>query len=304
MRQNLIKQSVEDATVRVRTTVYYTRIPKKVLFSTLTKNNEFVFNHKMIEVRRNIPDGFLQVPSQAEITRGWREAIAAKVCFPTEEKLRYALPNVNIHAQQEDEDEGGLQDSFSKMKRIFLTSTRLVLVDPEGGSIIIEYPSIILHSVVATPPEIYCQLDLQGLQRDGQDVEVGEESFLELHIGVGETDPIELYEALCECACLHPGGDGDEDDGGYGGEDEYRGEDGYRGDGGVEYDDEDEYRGSESEDEDGDKEQASDGEQASDSEQVSDGEQVPDGEQVSDGEQDKSLLQGPAKFVCLDDAEK
>ncbi|PJF19554.1 hypothetical protein PSACC_00632 [Paramicrosporidium saccamoebae] len=186
----------------------------------------------MVELVNSIPEAFQRVPSQAEVTREWREAIAAQVHFATEEKLRYVLATVAVRADLDTGLDAGLdvnesvhkdevQSFFEKTNRLFLSSTRLVLVNPEGSSITIAYPSIILHSVIATPPEVYCQLDLTDLRLGGRSIELGEDAFLELHLGVD--DPIELYEALCECACLHPGIDESESEGE--GESESGGED-------------------------------------------------------------------------------
>lgn len=91
-----------------------------------------------------------------------------------------------------------------------VSPSRLVLVNEhKTASVSIDYPSIILHSTVSSPQtEVYCQVDATVIEMDENRLAL-QDAFLELHLVISD-DTVEVYEALCECANLHPGPDSDD----------------------------------------------------------------------------------------------
>lgn len=85
----------------------------------------------------------------------------------------------------------------------------LILFDSgeKRRGVAIEYPSIILHSLITKPTlQVYLQVSVDSIERDGSRLmlqnEGDDECFIEVTF---EGDDCErIYESLCECSTLHP----------------------------------------------------------------------------------------------------
>ncbi|KAF8753290.1 volume decrease after cellular swelling [Rhizoctonia solani] len=98
--------------------------------------------------------------------------------------------------------------------------TALAFVWPSGTGFTIEYPRITLHAVSRgeSGPSVYCQLDesAEGLCAPGGDEEQVDSEMREMKIIPSNPESViePIFEALSQCAALHPDpNDGGEDDG-------------------------------------------------------------------------------------------
>ncbi|KAF8674177.1 volume decrease after cellular swelling [Rhizoctonia solani] len=95
----------------------------------------------------------------------------------------------------------------------------LAFVWPSGTGFTIEYPRITLHAVSRgeSGPSVYCQLDesAEGPGAPGGDEEQVDSEMREMKIIPSNPESVEpIFEALSQCAALHPDpNDGGEDDG-------------------------------------------------------------------------------------------
>ncbi|PWZ02592.1 Calcipressin-domain-containing protein [Testicularia cyperi] len=139
--------------------------------------------------------------------------------------------------ETDDEDESASTAAVSKANvELYLTEAELVLFSPQAGTgITLSYLTIALHAVTRSPPAflvssnhaessasasasdgtfpgcLYCQLDLSA--ENGQEDEEDEGNFLEMYIVTPDESTLDqLFEALSQCASLHPSGGADEDE--------------------------------------------------------------------------------------------
>ncbi|KIK10240.1 hypothetical protein K443DRAFT_670864 [Laccaria amethystina LaAM-08-1] len=97
---------------------------------------------------------------------------------------------------------------------LYVLTSVLVFMSFAGQGFQIEYPAITLHAVSRSDsrPSIYCQLD----EAYGQDVTASnedEDDMRELNIVPQNADSLDpIFEALSQCAALHPDKLSDEDD--------------------------------------------------------------------------------------------
>ncbi|CAE6461665.1 unnamed protein product [Rhizoctonia solani] len=101
---------------------------------------------------------------------------------------------------------------------LYVIESALAFVWPSGAGFTVEYPRITLHAVSRgeTGPSVYCQLDesANGPGAPGGDEEQDSE-MREMKIIPSNAESVEpIFEALSQCAALHPDpNDGDDDDG-------------------------------------------------------------------------------------------
>ena len=77
----------------------------------------------------------------------------------------------------------------------------------EEKGVAIEYPSIILHSLVTKPTlQVYLQISVDSIERNGSRLMLqneGDDGYF-MEITFEGNDCERIYESLCECSTLHP----------------------------------------------------------------------------------------------------
>ncbi|KAG8763652.1 hypothetical protein FRC11_014629 [Ceratobasidium sp. 423] len=102
---------------------------------------------------------------------------------------------------------------------LYVIESALAFVWPSGTGFTVEYPRITLHAVSRgeSGPSVYCQLDesLNGPGALGADEEQEDSEMREMKIIPSNPESVEpIFEALSQCAALHPDpNDEGEDDG-------------------------------------------------------------------------------------------
>ncbi|CUA73387.1 hypothetical protein RSOLAG22IIIB_05277 [Rhizoctonia solani] len=101
---------------------------------------------------------------------------------------------------------------------LYVIESALAFVWPSGAGFTVEYPRITLHAVSRgeSGPSIYCQLDesLNGPGASGEDEEQTDSEMREMKIIPSNPESVEpIFEALSQCAALHPDPDEGDDDG-------------------------------------------------------------------------------------------
>ncbi|EDR08499.1 uncharacterized protein LACBIDRAFT_297232 [Laccaria bicolor S238N-H82] len=97
---------------------------------------------------------------------------------------------------------------------LYVLTSVLVFMSSAGHGFQIEYPAITLHAVsrADSRPSIYCQLD-EAYGRDVAASNEDEDDMRELNIVPQNADSLDpIFEALSQCAALHPDKLSDEDD--------------------------------------------------------------------------------------------
>ncbi|KAH7341677.1 regulator of volume decrease after cellular swelling-domain-containing protein [Rhizoctonia solani] len=100
---------------------------------------------------------------------------------------------------------------------LYVIESALAFVWPSGTGFTVEYPRITLHAVSRgeSGPSIYCQLDESpnGPGAPGADEEQEDSEMREMKIIPSNPEGVEpIFEALSQCAALHPDpNDGDDD---------------------------------------------------------------------------------------------
>lgn len=169
--------------------------------------------------------------SKEEYIGRWRELIAAKEELRESSALRLRVSGVavraDLEADMEAEDDGHthmvtLKERINQLldAKLYLTGRELLISSP-SALVVVPWPALILHSLVAKEqPEIYCQVELSSFDLEGETIRLDSDSsqFIELYFTLADnSDTEELYDALCECATLHPSTvsssfEGDEED--------------------------------------------------------------------------------------------
>ncbi|PVF95935.1 hypothetical protein CPB86DRAFT_787487 [Serendipita vermifera] len=99
---------------------------------------------------------------------------------------------------------------------LYILSSVLVYMGPEGKGLSITYPTISLHAISRQEelgPSIYCQLDETiSMEEEPTPDEQDALELRELRILTTESSLEPMFEALSQCAALHPDKDDEEDD--------------------------------------------------------------------------------------------
>jgi len=111
----------------------------------------------------------------------------------------------------------GFSNEDAAQGTLYVLTSVLAFMSTTGVGFQIEYPAITLHAVSRgdSGPSIYCQLDESFGQVNGGPSENDHEEteMRELTIVPKNSDALEpIFEALSQCASLHPDPHGDEDD--------------------------------------------------------------------------------------------
>lgn len=162
------------------------------------------------------------------VTGNWEEKLGNAEDATQEYLPRLRVDQVSIEVLpwggDNGEEEGagsGLLNAMAKIPRsaasVYVTSREIVAKGAEGGSMCIPYTSIILHSLMSSGnPRVYCQVEFNGYEgEDGETIKIQDEAaadddndspvFLEIMlIPAQEGQAEELYNAICDCAVLHP----------------------------------------------------------------------------------------------------
>ncbi|RDD39782.1 Methylosome subunit pICln [Trichoplax sp. H2] len=121
-----------------------------------------------------------------------------------------AIPTENVFCKQEN-CKAVLNHQDYGTGTLYIAASMLTWSNNEGNGLNLEYPSISLHGVskdlsVYPHPCIYCMLDLQLKDENGDEQSVGE-----LILAPEEEASLEdIYNAIADCQALHPD-DEDED---------------------------------------------------------------------------------------------
>ncbi|KAF8802508.1 hypothetical protein BYT27DRAFT_7235414 [Phlegmacium glaucopus] len=111
----------------------------------------------------------------------------------------------------------GFSNEDAAQGTLYILTSVLVFMSTTGVGFQIEYPAITLHAVSRgeSGPSIYCQLDESFGQVNGSPPANEDEDteMRELTIVPKSSDSLEpIFEALSQCASLHPDPHGEEDD--------------------------------------------------------------------------------------------
>ncbi|TFK40215.1 regulator of volume decrease after cellular swelling-domain-containing protein [Crucibulum laeve] len=100
---------------------------------------------------------------------------------------------------------------------LYVLTSVLAFMSTTGRGFQIEYPTITLHAISrGDTPSIYCQLDESATEEDPAAIQAEEDGvsdMRELSIVPRSPESLEpIFEALSQCASLHPDKHDDEDD--------------------------------------------------------------------------------------------
>ncbi|CAE6354037.1 unnamed protein product [Rhizoctonia solani] len=98
---------------------------------------------------------------------------------------------------------------------LYVIESTLAFVGSSGTGFTVDYPRITLHAVSRgeSGPSVYCQLDESVNGPGASDEEQGDSEMREMKIIPSNPESVEpIFEALSQCAALHPDpNDGDDD---------------------------------------------------------------------------------------------
>ncbi|KAI0784457.1 regulator of volume decrease after cellular swelling-domain-containing protein [Abortiporus biennis] len=126
--------------------------------------------------------------------------------------LRHKEENVSISLDPPLE---GFSSEDSANGTLYVIESVLVFLSSTGRGFQVEYPTITLHAIsrAESGPSIYCQLDeTVGAPESVQPDENEDTPMRELSIVPKDTSSLEaIFEALSDCASLHPDPAGDDE---------------------------------------------------------------------------------------------
>ncbi|KAF9000642.1 regulator of volume decrease after cellular swelling-domain-containing protein [Cyathus striatus] len=130
--------------------------------------------------------------------------------------LRHKEENVTVSLDPAVE---GFTETDAAQGTLYVLTSVLVYMSSTGKGFQVEYPSITLHAISrGDSPSIYCQLDEPkadgDVMLDSEDAEEEELTDMrELSLIPSTPNSLEsIFEALSQCASLHPDSDVEEDD--------------------------------------------------------------------------------------------